>query len=74
MKLDQSRKIVQVFTELDNYLYSTPTKVVGGKTISDIGDRIEFGRNVVGHCYWGDISVEAFFYGFITALIFYNQS
>lgn len=74
MKLDQTLKIVQVCTDLDNYLYSTPATVVGGKIISDIGDRIEFVRNVAGHGHWGDISAEAFYYGLMTALVFYNQS
>ena len=74
MKLDPSRKIVQICTELDNSLYSTPIKVVGGMNVADIGDRIEFGRHAVGHGYWGDISSEALFYGLMTAVVFYNQA
>jgi hypothetical protein len=74
MKLDQSRKIGQACTALDNSLYSTPTKVVGDMTIADIGDRIEFGRHAVGHGHWGDISSEALFYGLMTAVVFYNQT
>jgi hypothetical protein len=74
MKLDQSRKIVQACTALDNSLYATPTQVVGGMTVADIGDRIEFGRHAVGHGHWGDISAEALFYGLLTAVVFYNQA
>jgi len=74
MKFDQSRKIGQACTALDNLLYSTPTKVVGDMTIADIGDRIEFGRHAVGHGHWGDISAEALFYGLMTAVVFYNQT
>ena len=74
MKLDQSRKIVQACTALDNSLCATPTTVVGGKPVADIGARIEFVRNAVGHGYWGDISAEALFYGLLTAVVFYNQA
>ena len=74
MKLDQSRKIVQACMALDNSLYSTPTTVVGGMTVADIGDRIEFGRHAAGHGHWGDISAEALFYGLMTAAVFYNQA
>jgi hypothetical protein len=74
MKLDQSRKIVQACTALDDSLYATPTTVVGGMTVADIGDRIEFGRHAVGHGHWGDISAEALFYGLLTAVVFYNQT
>jgi len=74
MKLDQSSKIVQACTALDNSLYSTPTTVVGGKIVADIGDRIKFGRNAVGHGHWGDISAEGLFYGLMTAVVFYTQT
>jgi hypothetical protein len=74
MKLDQSRKIVQACTALDNSLYATPTTIVGGVTVADIGDRIEFGRHAVGHGHWGDISAEPLFYGLMTAVVFYNQA
>ena len=74
MKLDQSRKIVQACTALDNSLYATPTTVVGCKTVADIGDRIEFVRHAVGHGHWGDISAEALFYGLLTSVVFYNQA
>jgi hypothetical protein len=74
MKLDQSRKIVRVCTDLDNSLYSSPQKVVGSKVITDIGDRIKFMRDATGHGHSGDISSEALFYGLMTALVFYNQN
>jgi len=74
MKLDQSRQIVQHCTSLDKSLYSNPTTVVGGISVRDIGDRIEFGRHAAGHGHWGDISAEALFYGLMTALVFYNQA
>ncbi len=74
MKLDQSHKIVQACTALDNSLYSTPTIVVGCVPVADIGDRIEFGRHAVGHGHLGDISGEALFYGLMTAVVFYTQA
>ncbi len=74
MKLDHSRQIVQHCAYLDNSLYPKPTTVVGGKTVADIGDRIEFGRHAAAHGQWGDISGEALFYGLMTAVIFYNQA
>ena len=74
MKLDQSRRIVQHCTTLDNALYSTPTTVVGPMTVADIGDRIKFGRHAVGHGHWGDISAEALFYGLMTSLVFYSEA
>ena len=74
MKLNQSRSIVQHCAALDRALYSSPTGVVGGKTVADIGERIEFGRNAVSHGKWGDISAEALFYGLMTSLVFYNQA
>jgi hypothetical protein len=74
MKLDKSLKIVQACTALDKSLYSTSTTVVGGMTVADIGDRIEFGRHAVGHGHWGDISAEALFYGLLTAVVFYNRA
>ena len=42
--------------------------------LTDIGDRIKFGRDAVGHGHWGDISAEALFYGLMTSLVFYNQA
>jgi hypothetical protein len=73
MKLNQSLSVVQHFTALDNALYATPTRVVGPMTVSDLGDRIEFGRHSVGHGHWGDMSAEALFYGLMTSLVFYNR-
>jgi hypothetical protein len=74
MKLNQSSKIVEACTDIDNSLFSSPKIVVGGKTVYDIGDRIEFGRHAAGHGHWGDISAEALFYGLMTAIVFYNQA
>lgn len=74
MKLDQSRSIVRHCTALDTVLYSRPTTVVGPMTVADIGDRIEFGRNAVGHGHWGDISAEGLFYGLMTSLVFYSEA
>ena len=74
MKLDHSRQVVQHCTFLDTKLYSNPITVVGGMTVADIGDRIEFGRHAVGHGHLGDISAEALFYGLMTAIVFYNQA
>ena len=74
MMLDHSRHIVRHCAALDSALYSTPTTVVGHKTVANIGDRIEFGRHAAGHGSWGDISAEALFYGLMTALVFYNQT
>lgn len=74
MKLDQSRSAARVFDALDKAILAVPTKAVGGFDVSDIGDRIAFGRHSAGHGMWGDISSEAVFYGLITAIIFYNQA
>jgi hypothetical protein len=73
MKLDASRPLPQCCADLDAMLYHCPT-AAGGKTIADLGDRIEFGRHAVGHGHWGDMSAEALFYGLTTALVFYNQA
>jgi len=72
MKLDRSLALAQHCTRIDDALYPTPTKVVGGRTVADLGERIEFGRNAAGHGHWGDISAEAVFYGLMTALVFYS--
>lgn len=74
MKLNQSVRIAQVFDALDEAVFSVPMIAVGSFKISDIGDRIAFGRHSAGHGYWGDISSEAVFYGLVTAIIFYNQT
>ncbi|GJL73148.1 MAG: hypothetical protein NMNS01_23470 [Nitrosomonas sp.] len=73
MKFDQSQPVVQHFTVLDNALYPTPTLVIGQMTVADLGERIKFGRNAVGHGHWGDMSAEALFYGLMTSLVFYNE-
>ena len=73
MKLDGSLPLVKHCMSLDDTLCSGPTRVVGGISITDIGDRIEFGRHAVGHGHLGDISSEGVFYGLMTALVFYNQ-
>ena len=72
MKLDQSQPVVQHFTSLDNALNLEPTTDVGPNTVTDLRDRIEFGRHAVAHGHWGDISAEALFYGLMTSLVFYN--
>ena len=41
----------------------------GGFRVTDIGDRIAFGRHSAGHGLWGDISSEAVFYGLVTAMM-----
>jgi hypothetical protein len=74
MKLNDSISFVQHCKRIDDALYSTPTTVVGGVEVRDLGDRIEFGRNTIAHGHWGDISAEAVFYGLLTALVFYSQS
>ncbi len=74
MKLNQSHALVQHSAALDNALYSTPTTVVGPMTVTDIGDRIEFGRHAVVHGQWGDMSSEALFYGLMTSLMFYSTA
>jgi hypothetical protein len=74
MKLNASIPLSQHCSALDATIYAIPTTVAGGKTIADLGDRIEFGRHAVGHGHWGDISSEALFYGLMTALVFYNQA
>jgi hypothetical protein len=67
MRLGTS-KVLPYCALLDRTLYPSPIK--GGR-IKHVGDRIEFGRNAVGHGHWGDMSSEAVFYGLITAIVFY---
>jgi len=73
MMTDTSLKIVQQCTKIDNCLYQKPITCANNIKVHNIGDRIEFGRNVVGHGHWGDISSESVFYGLLTAIVFYNQ-
>jgi len=74
MKIDQSRLLARHCANIDDILYSTPTIVVGDARVSDLGERIKFGRDHASHGFWSDISAEAIFYGLMTALVFYNQS
>ncbi len=73
MKRNASCPFVQCCDRLDEALYAQPTRAVGDSIISNIGDRIGFGRHAVGHGHWGDISSEALFYGLLTAIVFYSQ-
>ncbi|MBU1260163.1 MAG: hypothetical protein KJ757_05360 [Planctomycetes bacterium] len=74
MMTDTSRQIVQQCDKIDNCLYQKPITLCNGTNVHNIGDRIEFGRLVVGHGHWGDISSEAVFYGLLTGIVFYNQT
>jgi len=74
MMTDSSLQIVQQFNKIDNCLYQKPVTLANGHKVHNIGDRIEFGRLVVGHGHWGDISSEAVFYGLLTGIVFYNQA
>jgi hypothetical protein len=74
MMTDASRQIVQQCAKIDNCLYQKPITLCNGTNVHNIGDRIEFGRLVAGHGYWGDISSEAVFYGLLTGIVFYNQA
>jgi len=74
MMTDTSLQIVQQFNKIDNCLYQKPVTLANGHKVHNIGDRIEFGRLVVGHGHWGDISFEAVFYGLLTGIVFYNQA
>ena len=74
MMIDSSLQIVQQFNKIDNCLYQRPVTLCNGHKVYNIGDRIEFGRLVVGHGHWGDISSEAVFYGLLTGIVFYNQA
>jgi hypothetical protein len=73
MMTNTSRQIVQQCAKIDNCLYQKPITLCKGKNVHNIGDRIEFGRLVVSHGHWGDISFEAVFYGLLTGIVFYNQ-
>ena len=66
-----SSKVISYCSILDKSLYPSPTMAVGGFSIANVGNRIEFGRHSVGHGHWGDISSESVFYGLMTAVIFY---
>lgn len=72
MKLDIGR-VSTACRALDEALYSSPIELGTGFVISNLGDRIEFGRNEAGHGARGDISAEAVFYGLMTAIIFYGH-
>ena len=72
MKLKSSRISAQC-DSLDRALYSTPTSAADGMIISNIGDRIAYGRHAVGHGSRGDISGESVFYGLLTSIVFYAQ-
>jgi len=74
MMTDTSLQIVQQCAKIDNCLYQKPITLANNTNIHNIGDRIEFGRHVVGHGHWGDISSEAIFYGLMTGIVFYNQA
>ena len=74
MLTNHSLNLTKHCMQIDNTLYKRPHKVIGGKEVNDIGSRIEFGRNLITHGHWGDISAEAIFYGQMTAIVFYNQS
>jgi hypothetical protein len=74
MKLNSSHPLSQFCSALDVAIYPQPITVTGGRTVADIGDRIEFGRHAIAHGHWGDISAESLFYGLMTALIFYSQA
>ncbi|NNJ26962.1 hypothetical protein [Alienimonas chondri] len=72
MMLNRTLPVVRYFEMLDRSLYMTPTTVVGPMTVSNLGDRIEFGRHAVSHGHWGDMSAEAVFYGLMTSIVFYS--
>ena len=73
MKLNTSSPLAQHCSALDGALYPTPAGTCMGDAILDLGDRIEFGRNAVGHGHWGDMSRESMFYSLMTALVFYSR-
>jgi hypothetical protein len=74
MKLDQTRSAARVFDSLDKALFAVPMTAVGNFPLTNVGDRIAFGRHSVGHGQWGDISSDGVFYGLATAIVFYNQT
>lgn len=70
MKLGTSR-VVPYCAPLDRALYQSPSQAGGTFEITDLGDRIAYGRHRVAHGHWGDVSAEAVFYGLLTAVVFY---
>jgi hypothetical protein len=72
MKLNTGRVSTQCRT-LDAALYPKPVTLGSGFIVSDLGDRIEFGRNEASHGARGDISAESVFYGLMTAIVFYGH-
>jgi hypothetical protein len=74
MMIDTSLEIVQQCKKIAKSLYATQNTLANNNVVENIGDRIEFGRLVVGHGHWGDISSEAIFYGLLTGIVFYNQA
>lgn len=73
MKTNKDLQLARICQDFDNALYPQPTKMPNNKTISDIGERIEYLRHRSAHGHWGDISSEADFYGLMTVIVFYNQ-
>lgn len=70
MKLGASR-VAPYCAALDRALYKSPIKAGVTFEITDLGDRIAYGRHRVAHGSWCDISAEAAFYGLLTAIVFY---
>ncbi len=67
-------KVSEHCITLDKILFSKTMPAKGRQSFSDLGERIEFGRNSVGHGCWGDISSESIFYGLLTAIIFHGYA
>jgi hypothetical protein len=72
MKTNDDLPLARICQDIDNALFPKAIKMPN-KTISDIGERIEYLRHRSAHGHWGDISSEADFYGLMTVLVFYNQ-
>lgn len=73
MKTNTDLPLAQICNDLDKMLYPKRIEKADGKIVSDIGDRIEYLRHHSAHGHWGDISGDAYFYGLMTVIVFYNQ-
>ena len=46
---------------------------VNAPPLNDQGDRIQFGRNLIAHGEWGEMSGEALYYCLLTCLFFFHR-
>lgn len=73
MKTSNILPLANICKDLDKVLYPKSIEMPDKRTISDIGDRIEYLRHGSAHGHWGDISSDATFFGLMTIIVYFNQ-